>query len=228
MKIKIGPYLNFLGPYQIAEALCFWAKPVKDEHGFDSKPDWVHDFGTWLAEDKNGKNTWLTDFCQWLYDKRKRTIKIKIDKYDTWNMDGTLSLIIEPMLVQLQAKKHGSPNVDDSDVPVGLRSTSASPKENEWDTDEFWHKRWEYVMNEMIFAFKLKNTDDWENEFWSGIDDSKFVEKDSEHPVWGKLWHIVHGPNHTKKFDAERYNRVTSRQANGFRLFGKYYQGLWD
>jgi hypothetical protein len=228
MKVKIGKYLNWVGPYQIAEALCFWAKPVKDEHGFDNKPKWVHNFGTWLADTKDGSDSWLTKLCLWIHNKRKRTVKIKIDKYDTWNMDGTLALIIEPMLVQLQKTKQGSPSVDDSDVPVGLRSTSAGPKENEWDTDEFWHKRWEYVMNEMIFAFKLKNTDDWEKECYSGVDDSTLVEQDSEHPRYGKLWKMVHGPNHTRKFDSERYNRIVKRQENGFRLFGKYFNGLWD
>ncbi len=32
MKIYIGPYKNWVGPYQIAEALCFWAKNVEDEY----------------------------------------------------------------------------------------------------------------------------------------------------------------------------------------------------
>ncbi len=48
MKVVIGPYTTWIGPYQIAEKLCFWAKPVPDEIGMKRKPDWVHDFGTWL------------------------------------------------------------------------------------------------------------------------------------------------------------------------------------
>ena len=47
MKIYIGPYKSWIGPYQIAEALCFWVKRVPDEHGIKRKPDWVHDFGQW-------------------------------------------------------------------------------------------------------------------------------------------------------------------------------------
>ena len=45
MKVKIGPYKDYFGPYQLAEKLCFWAKPVKDEWGIEDKPDWVHNFG---------------------------------------------------------------------------------------------------------------------------------------------------------------------------------------
>ena len=34
MKVKIGPYKNWFGPYQLAELLCFWAKEtVVDEYG---------------------------------------------------------------------------------------------------------------------------------------------------------------------------------------------------
>ena len=88
------------------------------------------------------------------FDKRNRKIDVKIDKWDTWSMDDTLSHIIYPMLLQLQETKHGSPFVDDFDVPVNLRSTSCKPKENEWDTDDNHHKRWDYVLNEMIWTFQ--------------------------------------------------------------------------
>lgn len=49
MKVKIGKYTSWFGPYQLAETLCFWAKEEKDEYGFPKKPDWVHNFGEWLA-----------------------------------------------------------------------------------------------------------------------------------------------------------------------------------
>ena len=49
MKVHIGPYKNWIGPYQLADALCFWVKEVEDEYGIKSKPDWVHNFGEFLA-----------------------------------------------------------------------------------------------------------------------------------------------------------------------------------
>lgn len=237
MKIFIGPYKNWFGPHQLAEKICFWVKPVKDEHGFESKPEWVYNFGLFLAhgfgyKEKKSKKflfvvgdepkTWLYKLLIWIDSKRKRKIKIQIDKFDAWNADHTLSLIILPLLEKVQSDKHGAPYVDDSDVPVGLRTTAAKPKENEWDVDEHHFKRWDYVINEMIFAFKLQLKDDWEQDFYSGVDETLLVE-DSE----SGLIRLKNGPNHTKKFDEERYNRVVTRQKNGFRLFGKYFQSLW-
>ena len=83
-----------------------------------------------------------------------RVAYVKIDKWDTWNMDGTLAQIIVPMLKQLKATTHGAPYVDDADVPEELRSTSAPPKKSKWDVDDNHFKRWEYVLDEMIFAFE--------------------------------------------------------------------------
>jgi len=144
----------------------------------------------------------LEDFLQVCYtpinyflDKRTQKIKIRIDRWDTWSMDHTLAPIILPMLIQLKETKHGSPDVDDKDVPEHLRSTSAPPKKNDWDTDDNWHKRWDWVLDEMIHAFDCKaNKDD----VFMRFDDRSEQEKEQD------------------------------RISNGFRLFGKYYENLWD
>jgi len=228
MKVKIGKYTTWVGPYQIANALCFWVPEVKDEHGFKSKPEWVHDFGTWLAERKDGTDTWLTKVCQWVESKKSRQIYVHIDKYDTWSMDSTLSHIITPMLVQLQLTKHGAPNVADEDVPEGLRSTSAPAKESEWDTDANHFHRWDYVLNEMIFAFQAKRDGTWQEKYSSGTIDFK-----TEPCAWdeaGKptMYEMKSGPNDTYKCDYEAMAVEQARITNGFRLFGKYYENLWD
>lgn len=95
-------------------------------------------------------------------DERKN--KIIIDKWDTWNMDHTLALIIHPMLIQLKETKHGSPFVDDDDVPEHLQSTSAPPKKNEWDIDAFHHDRWNWIIDELIWTFGSILNDDIETE----------------------------------------------------------------
>ena len=191
MKVYIGPYRNWTGPYQIAEKLLFWMDKNKDSR--------VDNFGEWLA-----KSDTIVNVCEWIYSKKKRKTKIRIDKYDTWSMDHTLALIILPMLKQLKATKHGSPYTDDEDVPENLRSTAAEPKENEWDTDSNLFKRWDWVMDEMIYAFEKELDEDWEMEIYQrepeGWDDEKFADR----------------------------KVIQDRIANGFRLFGKYYQGLWD
>lgn len=138
MKVYIGPYTSWVGPYQIADLLRFVGV------GEDTR----HRIGERLAK------TSLAKLCEWAESKRHRTIKVRIDPYDTWSMDSTLSLIILPMLVQLAADKHGAPYTEDADAPEHLRSTSAPPKENEWDTDANHFLRWDWIMGEMIFAFQ--------------------------------------------------------------------------
>jgi len=188
MKINIGKHVNWIGPYQIAEKLLFW----KDK--YSETDDTVHNFGIWLAENKNGKDSWLTNVCDWIHQKRQRKVKIRIDNYDTWSMDHTLAYIIVPMLKQLQATKHGAPFVDDKDVPAELRSTAAPKRKNKYDTDANHFKRWDWAINEMIWAFEQKISD---SDFW-------FEMKASD----------------AKKLEA--------RKKNGYRLFGKYYDALWD
>ncbi len=244
MKVYIGPYKNWFGPYQLAEKLCFWAKPVKDEYGIESKPRWVHNFGEWLAHgsvepdpkpgddpvswDRDRPETWLYRFLKWIDSKKERKVQIRIDKYDTWSMDHTLAHIVLPMLKQLQATKHGAPIVDDKDVPKELRSTSAPPKKNEWDTDDNHFKRWDWVMDEMIFAFESELDDSWQDQFRTGEYDlrSKAIEWDENGKP--KLYQMVDGPNHTAKTDWKGMKAYQKRIDNGFRLFGKYYQNLWD
>jgi hypothetical protein len=212
MKVKIGPYTNFIGPYQIAEKILFW----KDKYEDDS----VHKFGEWLSG--GNEPSLLLRFCQWVESKRKRKVEIHIDPYDTWNMNSTLSLIIVPMLKQLKEKKYGSPFVDDEDVPEHLRSTSAPPKENEWDIDAHHEARWDWVMDEMIWTFEQDNVD-WEEKYYSGEIDLDFVK------VEGSAYsQVVDGPNHTFKIAYDGMKKHRERMENGRRLFAKYYDGLWD
>lgn len=227
MKVKIGKYKNWIGPYQIAEALCFWAKKEKCEYGLEHTASWVHNFGSWLAGGED-KDSLLHKFCLWVESKRQRTIKVKIDRWDTWSMDSTLAYIILPMLKQLKETKHGAPLVDDADVPEELRSTTASPKENEYDTDDNHFKRWDWVMDEMIFAFECKLDDSWEDKFRTGKMDTIWTPTSFDENGKPRLYQMDNGPNHTYECDYEGMKIVQSRIDNGFKLFGKYYQGLWD
>lgn len=213
MKIKIGPYKDWIGPYQIAEKILFWKDKYDDES--------VHKFGAWLSG-PDDKPSLLLRFCEWVDSKRERTIKIRLDNYDTWNMNSTLSLIVVPMLKQLKETKHGAPWTDDEDVPEHLRSTAAPPKENEWDTDANHFLRWDWIMDEMIWTFEQDNND-WEEQFYSGKVDYKFEPSSN-----GKFSTMSEGPNHTFKIDFEGMDKHRERVTNGRRLFAKYYDGLWD
>jgi len=223
MKVNLGPHPSYWSTRYVEEGYLAFMHNV--EYG-------------WQVEEEN--YTKLDKTVIWLLDKwqdvlnatfnkyfnwKSRKIKIHIDNYDIWSADHTLALIIHPTLLKLQEVKHGSPNVDDDDVPDELKSTAAPPKEFEHDTDDNHHKRWDWVLNEMIWAFAQQIDDDADSQFHTGVYDIQWKEIDYN----GKKMHeMVHGPNHTHVFDKEGYDKWEKRIANGMRLFGKYYRGLWD
>ena len=240
MKVYISGYRDhWFSPYTWLDYAFFWTdwskcsrnKSIEASLDLDRKwidrPDWADKWADRLEPVSKG--------IMWVLDRVHPKIEyVKIDRYDTWSMDHTLAPIILPMLKQLQKTKHGSPSVDDEDVPegVGLRSTEAGPKENEWDTDENWFKRWDWVLDEMIFAFECKVDDSWEEAFRSGVHDyiTVPVDKDGNEVPKGehKYWQMKDGPKNTFKCDYDGMRVVEARIQNGFRLFGKYYQALWD
>jgi hypothetical protein len=77
------------------------------------------------------------------------------------------------------------------------------------------------VLDEMIFAFSSK-LEDWEGQFCSGRHDIQWKDLPCGN------YEMVHGPHHTFKIDWEARNIYQDRITNGFRLFGKYYENLWD
>ena len=163
-------------------------------------------------------------------DRKNKAEHIVIDDYDVWNLDHSLALIIVPALMRLKEKKQGAPFVHNEDVPKFLRATEEEIKEHNdgGDTDEHYFDRWDYVMSEMIFAFESK-LEDWEEQFASGENDVSFVEIPDKKDEEGEpLWTWEHGPNHTREYDIEGREKYQARITNGFQLFGKYYEGLWD
>jgi hypothetical protein len=56
------------------------------------------------------------------------------------------------------------------------------------------------------------------------------VDRDGNEVAKGehKYYRMDRGPNDTHVYDAEGAQKIQHRITNGFRLFGKYYEGLWD
>ena len=202
MKVYLSKYrYHWISPYTVLEKVFFWREIDYDEPIIDKWSDR------------------LTPICQGIQKVldfiHPKINYVKIDRWDTWSMDYSLSFIVVPMLKQLKETKHGAPFVDDEDVPEELKSTSAPPKENEWDTDENHFKRWDWALNEMIWAFEQNLDHDSEDKFF---DHAEWDEKEKD---FGKNLHKI-------KIDQVGLKAHQDRKANGFRLFGKYYQGLWD
>jgi hypothetical protein len=223
MKIYKSGYRNhWVSPYTILKTVCFWEKDDDVFYNHEEVPG--HKYDKWV----NFLNPICGAWTKFLNFVHPQINYVKIDRYDTWSMDHTLADIILPMLKQLRESKHGAPFVDDEDVPEELKSTSAPVKENEWDTDDNHFKRWDWVLDEMIFSFECKNDDSWEEKFRSGKMDKKTVACKWDDNGKATMYEWIDGPNHTYKCDYEGMKVVQKRITNGFRLFGKYYEGLWD
>ena len=200
MKVYIGGYRNhWISPYIILEKVFFWREIDYNEPIIDK----------WADRLKPLCEAWQK-FLDFVHPEINF---VKIDRYDTWSMDYTLAKIVLPMLKQLKETKHGSPNTDDEDVPEHLRSIN-SKKENEYDTDENHFARWDWVLDEMIWAFEQNVNHNSEDQFF---DHSDVDIKAGISEQIGKI-----------KIDKVGLHAHSDRKANGFRLFGKYYQGLWD
>ena len=214
MKVYKSNYRNhWISPYIILEKVFFWREIDYDEPLIEKWADRLEPFSKAYQA--------VMDFIHPKIDY------VKIDRYDTWSMDHTLADIILPMLKQLKADKHGAPYVDDEDVPMELQSWVSPPKD-EYDTDGNHFARWDWVMNEMIFAFECKNDDTWQEKFSSGEHDMKCVPCKWDENGKPTLYTFEKGPNDTYKCDYEGIREVQKRISNGFRLFGRYYEGLWD
>src|SRR6056300_1236892 len=193
MRVYIGPYHNRM--------ICkIHTDYMNDKYGYVDWPTKYTKFESFLEK--------LEDAIQFVYnctinlflDRREQKVKVRIDKWDTWSMDHTLASIVLPMLKQLKATTHGAPNVDPEDVPKELRPKKQDVlKYNEiGETDDKFFERWNWVLDEMIWAFEQKCRDDWM--------------KDYDYNKW----------------DQEGAKAHQERMSNGFRLFGKYYESLWD
>jgi len=219
MKVYISNYRNhWISPYTILEKVFFWREIEYDEPIIVKLSDILLPFTTALQK--------FLDFVH------PQVRYVKIDRWDTWSMDHTLSFIILPMLKQLKESKHGAPSVDDEDVPEQLKSTSAPPKEEEYAVDDNHFARWDYVLDEMIFAFEHLVDDSWQDAYSSGEIDMLWTPVDKEGNEVPKGEHLYfqmgHGPKHTYQCDYDGIRAVEERMQKGLCLFGKYYRNLWD
>lgn len=245
MKIYISGYRNhWISPYTMLDYMFFWTdwsrcsrwtleQSLEDSNRVSrGEPSQYVEHPEWV-ERWSDRLTPVSRVIMWVLDRVHPAIKyVKIDRYDTWSMDSTLAHIVLPMLKQLKKDKHGAPLVDDEDVPEHLRSTAAPPRENEYDVDAHHFARWDWVMDEMIFAFECKVDDSWQDAFCEGEHDLLWIPVDrdgNEVPKGEHLYYTMsHGPKDTYKCDYEGMKVVQARITNGFRLFGKYYESLWD
>ena len=173
MKVYIGPYSHWFRPGQWYKDWMLWWKGFG--RNVEIKLINIDDLD---KATERIKDSWIYDKLMriesWVDNRVERKVRVKIHDYDVWSMDDTLSHIILPMLKLLKEKKHGYPMVDDDDVPEELRSTAATQLTKE-QLDSGWPDdnglpRWNWVMDEMIWAFEQMAPEADDQFFVAGYD----------------------------------------------------------
>lgn len=165
-----------------------------------------------------------------------RKIDIDIENFDTWSLDHTLAHIILPALLQLKEEKHGVP----SNVVNDVGGEDWCPqdsfdfyKESHLDAWEIAAKRWDEILDKMIWSFEQLVKDDYSAQYHHGESKYDFVESDKTYPnpITGKVektFQMVDLNPDEHWYDAVGNQLHEERMQEGFELFGKYYRNLWD
>lgn len=215
MKVKIGPYINWWDPYQLANLLTKIG--VSKER--------CEKIGETLS------NTKLMNICLWIYDKRSVKRKVVIDDYDIWNLYESLALIVLPALKKFKENLHGAPSIIEQFNQTSYYSNQSCfdfYSEDDELADDAGHQEWKIILDKIIWSFEqIQPDNDWESQFHSGVIDREFIPvlNDDKEPDY---YQIIKGPNDTHHFDFEGYQKHYKQIVEGFELFGKYYMNLWD
>jgi hypothetical protein len=166
---------------------------------------------------------------------KPRKIDIEIDRYDTWSMDHTLAVIILPMLLQLKETKMGVPAEFSDNVGADYdmqASFDFCKEDHDWAFDQNC-KRWEEILDKMIWSFQQIVYDDYEQEYHHGTPNIGWEKSDYTYvnPSTGKTEETF---QMVDKNPTEHYTDYTGmrlheeRIQEGLELFGKYFRNLWD
>ena len=149
----------------------------------------------------------------------ERKVEIEIHPYDSWDAGRTIAMIAVPLIKQLKEQTKGAPYVDDEDVPEELKSTSAPPKENDYDIDDLHFARWDYVLDCMIWSFEQHANYDQEEDKFFHWDETQSA------PEGSVLNDLGLGKCEIDKEGLDAYH---ARKQKGFVLFGKYLRNCWS
>lgn len=166
----------------------------------------------------------------------RRKINIQIDRFDTWSLDHTLALIIYPALIQLKETKQGIPGEFVEDVGGEDWSQQESFDFYKETHNEAWEtaaKRWDEVLDKMIWSFQQLIEDDYSNLYHHGEAKYDWVktERTYPNPITGKeeaTYQMVDKNPNEHWYDSVGHKLHEERIQEGLELFGKHYRSLWD
>lgn len=171
----------------------------------------------------------------WPKKSNRRKMSIQIEKFDTWNLDHTLAKLIYPALLQLKEEKHG--------VPSEFGEVGGEPHSSQQSFDFYtetyndaWNegiKRWDEILDKMIWAFEQLAYDDYDKLYHHGKGEYDWVETDKlyPNPITGKMektFQMVDKNPDEHWYDHVGHQLHEARIQEGLELFGKYYRNLWD
>ena len=167
--------------------------------------------------------------------KGQQKIKVEIERHDTWNMAHELAFIIYPMLLKLKEEKMGVPG--DFSM-VGGENYSDQKSFDFYEESQDWAfnekvKEWDVILDKMIWSFSQLIDDSWEDKYHHGTRETEWKECEDLrlNPLTGKMekmWQMVDKNPGGHYYDHEGHMAHQARIQEGFELFGKYFQNLWD
>lgn len=169
------------------------------------------------------------------YRKNGRSVKVTIDNYDTYSLDHTLAYIILPALLDLKEKKMGIP----SDLVDNIggedwhdQDSFDFYKESHKEAFEIAEKRWDEILDKMIWSFRQILFDDYDTLYHHGEAKFKFEKTDQQflNPVTGQLeetYQMIDKNPNEHWYDHVGHQLHEQRIQEGLELFGKYYRALW-
>lgn len=89
-------------------------------------------------------------------DGETQEVDVQIDDYDLWNFDISIAHIIHPFLVEFRKTYRGAPyvyNMDVWDENLWETNEQREHRKKTGEEDPNFFKRWEWVLDEMIWAF---------------------------------------------------------------------------
>lgn len=169
------------------------------------------------------------------YRKSGQTVKVSIDNFDTYSLDHTLAYIILPALLALKDQKMGIPNELVADVG-GEDWTHQDSfdfyKESHKEAFDLATKRWDEILDKMIWSFRQILLEDYEENYHHGKAKFKFEKTDKlfHNPVTGQLeetYEMIDKNPNDHWYDHVGHQLHDERIQEGLELFGKYYRHLW-
>ena len=138
---------------------------------------------------------------------KPRKIRVRIDKWDTWDCAHTLSHIVLPMLKQYKETTHGYPG-------------------------DLTEQLWDEILDKMIWSFDQHNRDEPDEPI---LDMGEYLGSTEIDRAVGEIkmvktlskWSKQNTQEEIDKWKVD-YKAYVERLDEGFQLFGKWFRNIWD